>query len=325
MVGASTQEDNPALLGIILPKNENVADRFESMSILVAVVDAGSFSAAARQLEIPLATVSRKVGELESHLKTRLLHRSTRQLALTEAGHSYVAACRRILEEVGEAERAASGEYAAPKGELVITAPLVFGRLHLLPVVAEFLKTYPDIDVRMVLTDRVMHLLEEQVDVAVRIAELPDSSYIATRIGTTRRVVCASPAYFAEHGTPTSPLEITAHACITMEQIASRQVWTFMSGKAEMEVPVRSRLAVSTAEAAIDAAVAGVGLTRVLSYQMADAMRAGALKTVLEAFEPAPWPISLVHTGQGILPLKLRAFLDFAGPRLKARLLELGI
>jgi len=176
----------------------------------------------------------------------------------------------------------------------------------------------------MVLTDRVMHLLEEQVDVAVRIAELPDSSFIAARIGTTRRVVCASPAYFAEHGTPTSPLELTAHSCITMEQIASRQVWTFLSGKAEVEVPVRSRLAVSTAEAAIDAAVAGVGLTRVLSYQMADAVRAGALKTALEAFEPAPWPISLVHPGQGILPLKLRAFLDFAGPRLKARLVDAG-
>ncbi|WER51007.1 LysR family transcriptional regulator [Cupriavidus sp. WKF15] len=302
-----------------------MTDRFESMSILVAVVDAGSFSAAARKLEIPLATVSRKVADLELHLKTRLLHRSTRQLALTEAGQAYVAACRRILEEVGEAERAAAGEYAIPKGELVMTAPIVFGRLHLLPVVAEFLKTYPDIDVRMVLTDRVMHLLEEQIDVAVRIAELPDSSFIATRIGTTRRVVCASPAYFAEHGTPTTPLELTGHACITMEQIASRQVWTFGAGKAEVEVPIRSRLVVSTAEAAIEAAVAGVGLTRVLSYQITDAMHAGAVRTALEAFEPAPWPVSLVHPGQGVLPLKLRAFLDFAGPRLKARLEEQGV
>jgi DNA-binding transcriptional LysR family regulator len=312
-------------LGIILPENESVTDRFESMSILVAVVEAGSFSAAARQLKIPLATVSRKVGELESHLTTRLLHRSTRQLSLTEAGQTYVAACRRILEEVGEAERAASGEYAAPKGELVITAPIVFGRLYVVPVVVDFLKTYPDIDVRMVLTDRVVHLLEEQVDVAVRIADLPDSSCIASRIGTTRRVVCASPAYFGEHGMPGTPLELAAHACITLEQITSRQVWTFMSGKSEVEVPVRSRLAVSTAEAAIDAAAAGLGLTRVLSYQMADAVRAGALKIVLEDFEPAPWPISLVHSGQGILPLKLRAFLDFAGPRLRARLMEAGI
>jgi DNA-binding transcriptional LysR family regulator len=295
------------------------------MSILIAVVDAGSFSAAARQLKIPLATVSRKVAELESYLGTRLLKRSTRQLALTEAGLSYVATCRRILEEVGEAERAATGEYAAPKGELVITAPLVFGRLTLLPVVSEFLKAYPDIDVRMVLTDRAMHLLEEHVDVAVRIGDLPDSSAIATRIGTTRRVVCASPAYFSEHGIPMSPHDLSMHACITLEQIASRQLWTFKAGKAAVEVPIRSRLAVSTAEAAIDAAVAGVGLTRVLSYQVAGAMRAGALQTALETFEPVAWPISVVYAGQGILPLKLRAFLDFARPRLKARLAELRV
>ncbi|MDB5759738.1 MAG: LysR family transcriptional regulator [Burkholderia sp.] len=295
------------------------------MSILIAVVDAGSFSAAARQLKIPLATVSRKVAELESYLGTRLLKRSTRQLALTEAGLSYVATCRRILEEVGEAERAATGEYAAPKGELVITAPLVFGRLTLLPVVSEFLKAYPDIDVRMVLTDRAMHLLEEHVDVAVRIGDLPDSSAIATRIGTTRRVVCASPAYFSEHGIPMSPHDLSMHACITLEQIASRQLWTFKAGKAAVEVPIRSRLAVSTAEAAIDAAVAGVGLTRVLSYQVAGAMRAGALQTALETFEPVAWPISVVYAGQGILPLKLRAFLDFARPRLKARLAELSV
>ncbi|GAB3254877.1 LysR family transcriptional regulator [Chitinimonas naiadis] len=271
---------------------------------------------------MPLATVSRKVGELEAHLQTRLLHRSTRQLVLTETGLSYVAACRRILEEVGEAERAASGEYAAPKGELVLTAPIVFGRLHVLPVVADFLKTYPDIDVRMVLTDQVVHLLEDHIDVAVRIAELPDSSFIAARIGTVRRVVCASPAYLAERGMPKHPAELARHACITHEQVTSRQVWTFMSGKSEFTVPIRSRLAVSTAEAAVDAAVAGVGLTRVLSYQMANAKRAGNLKIMLEAFESPPLPVSLVHAGQGVLPLKLRAFLDFATPRLKARLLE---
>jgi len=311
-----------------------MADRFESMSILVAVVEAGSFSAAARQLRMPLATVSRKVGELEAHLNTRLLHRSTRQLSVTETGHAYVAACRRILEEVGEAERAASGEYAAPKGELVITAPIVFGRLHLLPVVADFLKTYPDIDVRMVLTDRVVALLDEHVDIALRIADLPDSNFIAMPIGTVRRVVCASPAYFAAHGTPARPQDLAEHACITFEQMTSRQVWHFTAGKvakgakagkAEIAVPVRSRLAVSTAEAAVDAAVAGVGITRVVSYQMAGALRAGALQIVLEAFEPPPWPISLVHTGQGLLPLKLRAFLDFAAPRLRARVAAIAV
>ncbi|KAF0811347.1 HTH-type transcriptional regulator DmlR [Andreprevotia sp. IGB-42] len=296
-------------------------DRFEAMTILVAVVDAGSFSAAARQLKIPLATVSRKVAELESHLETRLLHRSTRRLLLTEAGQAYVAACRRILEEVGEAERAATGEYAVPKGELVLTAPVVFGRLHVLPVVADFLKTYPGIDVRMLLTDRVVHLLEDRVDVAVRIAELADSNFVAARIGTVRRVVCASPGYLAEHGTPLHPAELATHACITHEQVTARQVWHFMPGKSAIVVPIRSRLAVSTAEAAIDAAVAGIGLTRVLSYQMANALHGGALGIVLQAFESAPLPVSLVHAGQRMLPLKLRAFLDFATPRLKARLL----
>jgi DNA-binding transcriptional LysR family regulator len=302
-----------------------MTDRFESMSILVAVIEAGSFSAAALQLKMPLATVSRKVSALEAHLKTRLLNRTTRQLFLTEAGESYVAACRRILEDVGEAERTVAGEYAAPRGELVITAPITFGRLHVLPVVTEFLKTYPDIDIRMLLTDHVVSLLDEHVDVAVRIAELPDSSLIATRVGHMRTVVCASPAYFAERGKPTNPLDLAAHACITYEQMAHRQVWNFVSGKSEIVAPVRSRLAVSTAEAAVDAAVASIGITRVNSYQMASALRAGKLEIVLADFEPMPRPISLVHTGKGILPLKLRAFLDFAAPRLKAQVGEAGI
>ena len=164
-------------------------DRLESMSILVTAVEAGSLSAAGRRLGMPLATVSRKVSELEAHLKTRLLNRSSRQLTLTDAGRSYVAACRRILEDVGEAERAASGEYSAPRGDLIITAPIVFGRLHVLPIAMEFLKAYPDIDIRMVLADRVINLLEEHADLAVRIGALPDSSLVASRVGSIRRVV----------------------------------------------------------------------------------------------------------------------------------------
>jgi DNA-binding transcriptional LysR family regulator len=292
------------------------------MSILVAVVEAGSFSGAARRLRMPLATVSRKVGELESRLKTRLLHRSTRQLSLTEGGQSYVAACRRILEEVGEAERAVSGEYAAPKGELVITAPMTFGRRFLLPLVADFLKTYPDIDVRLLLTDRMVNLLDEHVDLALRIVELPDSSMVAIRLGAVRHVVVASPEYLARHGTPLTPQDLAGHACITLEQMASRQMWTFKSSRGEVAVPIRSRLSVSTAESAIDAAVAGVGLTRVLSYQGAQALHEGKLQVVLETFEPAPWPVNLLHTGQSMLPLKVRAFLDVAGPQLKARLAD---
>ena len=294
-------------------------NRLESMSILVAVVDSGSLSAAARQLDMPLATVSRKVAELESHLKTRLLHRTTRQLALTEAGESYVAACRRILEEIGEAERAATGEYAAPKGELVVTAPIVFGRLHVVPVIAEFLRQYPEIDISLTLTDRVVHLMDEHSDIAVRIGELPDSTLMATGVGTVRRVVCASPGYLDLHGAPAKPRDLADHACITFEVLSSKRAWVFGSGKSEESVPVHSRLAVNTAEAAIAAATLDVGLIRVLSYQVADVVRDDALRVVLEKFESEPLPVSLVHKGQVPLPLKLRAFLDFVTPRLRER------
>lgn len=295
-------------------------DRLESMSILVAVVDAGSLSAAARQLGMPLANVSRKVSELEAHLKTRLLHRTTRQLSLTEAGASYIAACRRILEDIGEAERTATGEYASPRGKLVVTASVVFGRLHVVPVVSEFLAQYPEIDVNLVLTDRVVHLMDEQIDVAVRIGDLPDSALMATKVGAVRRVVCASPAYLAAQGTPAAPGELSSHDCISFEVLESKRAWDFGTGKAEQWVPVHSRLSVNTAEAAIEAAMLGVGIVRVLSYQVAQAVREQKLSILLEEFESAAMPISLVHKGQAPLPLKLRAFLDFVAPRLRERM-----
>ncbi len=267
---------------------------------------------------MPLATVSRKVSDLEAHLKTRLLNRSTRQITLTDAGRSYFAACKRILEDVEEAERMAAGEYTAPKGDLIVTAPVVFGRRHVLPVVIDFLKAYPEIDIRLVLADRVMHLAEDRIDLAVRIGALPDSAMIAARLGAIRRVVCASPAYLAARGTPAAPDDLRSHDCITFEGLASQDVWAFAAGKFQLTIPIHSRLAVNTAEAAIDAAVAGVGITRVLSYQAAPALEAGLLSIALQDFEPPPWPVSLVYAGQGRLPLKLRAFLDFAAPRLSA-------
>jgi DNA-binding transcriptional LysR family regulator len=288
------------------------------MSILVTAADEGSLSAAARRLGIPLTNVSRKVSELEAYLKTRLVNRSSRRLTLTDAGRSYVTDCKRILELVGEAERAATGEYSTPTGDLTITAPIVFGRLHVLPVVTEFLKAYPEIDVRLVFADRIVNLFEEQTDLAVRIGDLPDSSLIATRIGAIRHVVCGSPGYFAARGMPKTPDELGSHDCITFEGLISPSVWTFPFGKATKSVPVHSRLIVNTAEAAIDAAAAGVGITRVLSYQVAQEIRANELVLALKDFEPAPWPVSLVYTGQRLLPSKVRVFLDYAVPRLKA-------
>jgi DNA-binding transcriptional LysR family regulator len=292
-------------------------DRLEAMSILLTVVDAGSLSAAARRLGTPLATVSRKVSDLEAHLKTRLLNRTSRQLTLTDAGRSYVEACKRILDDVNEAERAAAGEHRAPRGDLIITAPIVFGRLHVLPIVTAFLKDYRDINVRLVLADRIVNLLEDHIDLAVRIGPLSDSGLVATRVGTIRRVVCGSPSYFAERGVPKRPAELGAHDCITFEGMTRPASWRFPAGKSDVSVAIHSRLVVNTAEAAIDAAVGGLGITRVLSYQAVNAVQAGALAVVLRDFEPAPWPVSLVYAGGGPIPLKLRAFLDFATPRLK--------
>jgi DNA-binding transcriptional LysR family regulator len=271
---------------------------------------------------MPLATVSRKVSELEAHLRTRLINRTSRRLMLTDAGRSYVAACKRILEDIGEAERAAAGEYMAPRGDLTVTAPIVFGRLHVLPVAIEFLKAYPDIDIRVALADRVVNLQEDDIDLAIRIGDLPDSSLVATRVGSIRHVVCGSPAYFAQRGTPKSPGQLSTHDCITFDGLMSPDTWKFAVGKSTLSVAIHSRLIVNTAEAAIDAAIAGVGITRVLSYQVASALRAGTLALALREFEPKPWPVSLVYAGQGLLPLKLRAFLDFAAPRLKARLAQ---
>lgn len=297
-------------------------DRLESMSILVTAAEAGSLSAASRRLGTPLATVSRKVAELEAHLKTRLFNRTSRRLTLTDAGQSYLTACRQILEQIEAAERTAAGEYSAPKGDLAITAPVVFGRLHVLPVVTGFLQAYPDIDIRLVLADRLVNLLEEHADLALRIGELPDSSLVAVRIGAIRRVTCASPAYLAAHGPATTPDDLATHHCITFEGLMSPERWSFGAGRTETSVRIHSRLVVNTAEAAVDAAIAGLGITRVLSYQAAPGLRDGALVIALAAFEPPPWPVHLVFTGGGPLPLKLRAFLDFAASRLKARLAE---
>jgi DNA-binding transcriptional LysR family regulator len=297
-------------------------DRLGAMSVFVTAVEAGSLSAAGRKLGMPLPTVSRKISELESQLRTKLLIRSTKTLAMTSAGKSYLAACKRIIESVNEAERDVMGEYSAPTGELIIAAPIVFGRLHVVPIVAEFLKKYPDVDVQLVLVDRPIDLLENHIDVAVRVGKLPDSSLIAVRLGQIRNVVCASSGYLRERGTPATPQELVNHACInfTLAALMLPDVWTFRVGQSQIAMRVRARLVVNTAEAAIDAALCGVGVTRLLSYQAGKVVQSGALTTVLTKFEPAPMPINLVYPGQRLLPVKLRAFLDFATSRFRQRL-----
>ena len=295
-------------------------DRLQSMQVLLTTVETGSMSAAGRALNMPLPTVSRKISELETHLNARLLIRTTRHLELTDAGQSYLLACKRILQDVEEAERAAAGEYSQPRGDLVVTAPVVFGRLHVLPVVAEFLQAYLEVNVRLSLRDQVISLLDEHVDVAIRIGELPDSTLIARRLGTIRRVVCGSPDYLQRHGVPETPADLEQHECVTFEALTLANTWSFQTAGKPLDISIRSRLSVNTAEAAIDGAIAGVGLTRVLSYQVEAALRAGTLIRILQPFEPAEIPVSLVYVNQGQQALKQRAFLDFVAPLLQERI-----
>lgn len=300
-----------------------MTDRLESMSILAAVVDAGSLSAGARALRMPVATVSRRVAALEEALGTQLLLRSARGLSLTDTGASYLAACRRILEQVAEAERIAAGEFREPKGVLAMTAPVVFGQLHVLPVVTAFLHAYPEVDVRLEQSDHMVSLSEEHIDLAVRIGPLPDSSLRARRLGAVRRVICASPDYLSARGRPVRAEDLVAHDCITFGKVTSPDHWQLGAGGGARAIPVHSRMIVNTAEAAIEAATAGLGLTRVLSYQVARPIAEGRLEIVLEGEEPEPWPVNLVYGG-GLVPQKLRAFIDFAAPRLEAALRPSG-
>lgn len=297
-------------------------DRLEAMSVLLAAVESGSLSKASRKLRLPLATVSRKVAELEAHLSATLLIRSAKGLELTPAGRSYVASVKSILEQLTEAERAAAGEYTQPKGELSVTAPVMFGRLHVLPVIAQFLSAFPEVSIELVLTDRVTHFMDDQVDVALRVGLLPDSNLIATRLGTIRRIVCASPAYLSTNGTPLTPEDLKGHSMISFEGVSSPSTWSFATSGNECSVSFRSRLSVNTIDAAIEAGLCGIGLLRANSYQVVEYVRSGRLEVVLGKFEPAPRPVHLIYDQQSRLPLKLRAFVDFVVPRLRERLAQ---
>jgi DNA-binding transcriptional LysR family regulator len=233
-----------------------------------------------------------------------------------------VAAARRILEQVEEAERDAAGEFTEPKGELAVTAPLMFGRLHVLPVVADFLAHYPAITVRLILADRNVDLIGDQVDMALRIGKLPDSAMVATQVGTMRTVTCASPALLAAHGTPQAPADLQRYPCVTVDTAMPMPAWRFRhpGSGAVLDIAIAARLTVTTADAAADAALRGVGIVRLLHYQVAGAVRRGDLQLVLAAFEPEPAPVHLVHAARGQMPLKMRRFLDFAAPRLREQL-----
>lgn len=301
-------------------------DRFDAITAFVAVARHGGFSAASRALGSPVANVSRKVALLEESLGVRLFVRTTRHVALTEGGQRYFAACSRVIDALRDADEEVTGEYRQPKGDLVITAPLGFGQQHLQPVLHEFLRAYAQVDVHLQLADRVLPLVEEHVDCAVRIGTLGDSSLVAREVGAIRIVVCAAPAYLAARGTPLDPAALAAHDCISWTGLAPHKSWTFTvrDGDAytEQEVPVHVRASTTTPESALQAAIAGLGLVQATSYQVAPHVAAGRLVPVLEAYDSGPYPVSLVYPSKRLIPLKLRALLDFAAPRLEQRLAE---
>ena len=299
-------------------------DRFDAIRTLLAAVDGGSLSAASRKLGVPLPTVSRQVSELEARLRTQLVIRTNRKLLLTDAGSAFVAAGRRVLEDLEEAERAAAGEYRIPRGDLLVTAPIMFGKLHVTPVVLAFLAAYPEVNVRVALFDHVIDLVENHVDVAVRVGHLPDSGLVAARIGEIHWVICASPAYLSTRGTPVAPDDLAQHDCIGFEGLQMVRTWPFGRGTNAKTVAIRPRFAANTADAIIEAAIAGIGIARLTSYQAVDAIHDGRLVSLLRGYSPEPLPVHLVHTGPPLVPLKMRAFLDFASPRLKASLADIA-
>lgn len=290
-------------------------DRLEAMSLLLETLDAGSFSAAARRRGVPAATLTRKIGQLEHQLGATLLLRSTRRLVLTDAGQRYVAGARAILVHMAEVEREAAGEFVEPTGRLVVSAPRMFGRLHVLPIVGRFLRDHPGISVDLRLADGNVDLASGAADLAIRIGPLPDSSLVATRIGAMRRVTVASPRLFDHRPAPDHPRDLADLPAIALDMALPQ------ASSGDLATPMdRVRLTVSSAEAAVDAAADGLGIVRLLHYQASAAVADGRLIVLLPTFEPEPAPIHLLHAPVALLPLKTRRFLDIAGSELRALL-----
>ena len=285
-------------------------DRFEAMSVFVSVADLHGFAPAARRLGLSPSAVTRLVAALEEHLGTRLLQRTTRSVTLTDAGTRYLERARRILGEVAEAEGAAQVERTVPTGRLVVTAPSVFGRLHVAPLMGALLEKYPAITGELSLSDRMVNLVEDGVDLAVRIGELEDSSHVARRVGLVRRLVVASPKYLARHKRPRAPADVARHSVIQFTPLNATPEWRLTVDGAVVRAPFVPRYVTNSADAAVGHAVRGGGLAMLLSYQAAEALTAGRLEIVLEEFEPAPLPIQIVYPTTRLLSAKVRAFVE---------------
>lgn len=285
-------------------------DRIHAMQAFVAVADLQGFAPAARKLRLSPPAVTRLVAALEDRLGVRLLQRTTRSVTMTDVGARYLERARRILADVEEAELAAEGERTRPSGKLVVSAPVGFGRLHVSPVMAGYLQRYGDVSAELRLEDRVVNLVEDGIDLAVRIGFLADSSLVARHVGAMRRIVVASPAYLKRHGEPTRPAEIAGHQIIQFGTAAAIGEWRFADGEDEVRLDIAPRFSCNVADAAIEYAEQGGGLTRVLAYQAADALKRGTLRIVLQKFEQPALPIHIVYPTSRLLSAKVRAFID---------------
>ena len=285
-------------------------DRLDAMQAFVTVADLKGFAPAARKLGLSPSGVTRLIAALENHLSARLLQRTTRSVTLTDAGARYLERARRILADVEEAEIAAEGERARPSGRLVISAPVGFGRLHVSPVLTTYLKRYREVSAELRLEDRMINLVEEGIDLAVRIGHLADSSLVARHIGEMRRITVASPGYLKARGEPKRPQDIASHDTIQFGSAASSDEWRFVEGGNEVRLDHSPRFSTNSADAAIRYAEAGGGLTRVLAYQAAEAIKRGRLKAVLTKFEQPPLPIHIIYPTSRLLSAKVRTFID---------------
>ena len=293
-------------------------DRLQAMTTFVAVVDSGGFASAARKLNLSPPVVTRAVAELEERLGLRLLTRTTRVVRVTDAGARFADDCRRILGDIEEAETAAAGTNAAPRGTLTLTAPVLFGQLYVTPILVDYLQRFPEVDAQCLFLDRVVNVVDEGIDVAVRIGELPDSSLQATRVGRVRRVLVASPAYLKAHGAPQRPEALVDHCIVLASAVTPVPEWRFRDAGKPLLQRLHARMRTTSNDSAIAAAVAGLGITRLLSYQVAAHLKSGALQIVLEDFEAAALPVHVVHHEGRRATQKVRSFIDLAVDTLRA-------
>ena len=285
-------------------------DRIEAMQAFVAVADLQKFAPAARKLGLSPSAVTRLIAALEDRLGARLLQRTTRSVTLTDVGARYLERARRILSDIEEAEGAAEGERTRPSGRLVVSAPVGFGRLHVSPLMCSYLKRYPEVSAELRLSDQIINLVEDGVDLAIRIGHLANSTLVARHVGEMRRIVVASPDYLKQRGEPDTPAAITAHDSIQFGAATVSPDWRFVEDGHEVRVTCAPRLVTNSADAAIQYAEQDGGLTRVLAYQAAEAIKAGRLRIVLAQFEAPPLPIHVVYPTSRLLSAKVRAFID---------------